>query len=163
MCREEWCSSCLMRSSRLRIRRGSTSPSPFNCWTFCCWTKVEEGATCIWGWWSCCWERWWCINVPFPSPINAFNCALGSQMFSRELFFEPPRLNSKFKFPTAHSCNVLRRISSLILPEGVLPVLRFDVATAFLNASRMSSWYPFKLLSVRSTSVTALPPAFHMR
>ena len=60
-------------------------------------------------------------------------------------------------FPAAHSCKVFLRISSLMLPDGVLPELLCEDA-AFLKASRISSWYPFKLFKVRSTSETALAP-----
>lgn len=154
MCRDEWCSSCLMRSSRFLILSGPTSSSGLIC---CCddcnsaWGRklmtemffdFKTQLTCCCcklGWCNCCWDRWWCSIVPVPSPIIAFIWGLLSQMFSRELFFELLLLYSYPMFPAAHSCKVFLRISSLMLPDGVLPELLCEEA-AFLKASRMSSW-----------------------
>lgn len=158
--REEWCSNCLIRSSRFLILKGPTSSSGFICccddWSRDCCCKTNKKirlfqkllvanctCCCCWmlGWCNCCWERWWWSNVPVPetSPNIPLIWGLLSQMFSRELFFELLRLYSYPIFPAAHSCKVFLRISSLMLPDGVFPELLCEEA-AFLKASRISSW-----------------------
>lgn len=57
------------------------------------------------------------------------------------------------------SCSVFLKISSLnklVLPLGVALLPLWEAA--FLSASRMSSWYPLRLFSVRSTSLMVEPP-----
>uniref|UniRef100_A0A8D8GAP8 (northern house mosquito) hypothetical protein n=1 Tax=Culex pipiens TaxID=7175 RepID=A0A8D8GAP8_CULPI len=118
MWRDEWCSSCRMRSSRFRMRSGPAVGVSSSSW----------GCIC------CCW-RWCCSSVEV-APVSLRTCCDGSQMFSLEPVRELQlRLYSRSVGYTlgggpsgmpavTQSAIVFRSSSSLMLPEGVLALLR---------------------------------------